>query len=412
MQYLNDDMDELVRRAAENYPLDTSGANWDKVKNSMQQPVESSKKGIKWLWFIPLAIFWISNTFIAYRQGYGDGISNIQSQKNNVTQYQKTSISTNSTIVTSSAPTIVLRNQDRSSHTNLLDQRPVLIPASHELIFQSSAGKRNSNLIAQKKLKEREVEFNDKIIFDPPQEFRSWNENLITGRVYTPVTLSALSVNSRPSIVIINKNEESTPQHKKIKTVKTLYGSVLVGSDINTVKMQPLSKPGITAGLKIGFQINKWALETGLLYDRKSYSSDGKYFDYKVYPNTTINKVSGTCNMFEWPIDVHYAFTPVAKHTFYISGGVSSYLMKKEDYTYDYDWYGQPYYVNKTYKNSSNNFFSILNISAGYQVKVGKSSSLRFEPYGKLPINGVGIGKLPLTSFGANFIISKNFLQH
>jgi hypothetical protein len=31
MQYVNDDMDELFKRAAENYPLDTNSANWNKV---------------------------------------------------------------------------------------------------------------------------------------------------------------------------------------------------------------------------------------------------------------------------------------------------------------------------------------------------------------------------------------------
>ena len=81
MQYLNDDMDELARRAAENYPLDISGANWDKVKCSLQEPVVSKKGKTNWIWLLPLAIFWISNTFIAYRQGYGDGKSFFEIEK-------------------------------------------------------------------------------------------------------------------------------------------------------------------------------------------------------------------------------------------------------------------------------------------------------------------------------------------
>ena len=417
MQYLNDDMDELARRAAENYPLDTSGANWDKVKSSMLQPVvnkEGKTKKTYWLWLLPLAIFWISNTFIAYREGFGDGKSFINNQNGSIKNNSINSNTSNSntSTVSTPAPTIILRKQDPVNQTTLVDQRPVLIPASHELIFKPGAGRSASNSVTQIKSRAKPEAINQGIIeMSDHWDNKFRNESLSSSRTYIPVSLSALTVVSKSPVVTINKNEESTPQHKRIKSSKTLYGSIVIGSDMNTVKMQALSKPGITAGLKIGFQLNKWALETGLLYDIKSYSSNGKYFDYKLYPNTKINNVSGTCNMYEWPVDIHYVFNPAGKHTFYISGGLSSYLMKRENYTYDYDWYGQSYYSNRTYNNSSNNFFSIINVSAGYQVKVGRTSILRFEPYGKLPIKGVGIGKLPLTSFGLNLVVSKNFLQ-
>ena len=35
MQYVNDDMDELFRRAAKDYPLNTNSADWEKVKNKL-----------------------------------------------------------------------------------------------------------------------------------------------------------------------------------------------------------------------------------------------------------------------------------------------------------------------------------------------------------------------------------------
>src|SRR5215207_6767326 len=35
MQSLNDDMDELFRRAAEQYPLNTDGADWNKVMQKL-----------------------------------------------------------------------------------------------------------------------------------------------------------------------------------------------------------------------------------------------------------------------------------------------------------------------------------------------------------------------------------------
>ena len=38
MQYVNDDMDEVFRRAAEHYPLDTNSSNWDKVARALASP--------------------------------------------------------------------------------------------------------------------------------------------------------------------------------------------------------------------------------------------------------------------------------------------------------------------------------------------------------------------------------------
>ena len=35
MLYVNDDTDELFRRAADDYPLNTDGAEWEKVYNQL-----------------------------------------------------------------------------------------------------------------------------------------------------------------------------------------------------------------------------------------------------------------------------------------------------------------------------------------------------------------------------------------
>src|SRR5215208_2531501 len=62
MQYVNDDMDEVFRKAAENYPLDTSTKDWNKVLSALQNPdveeklVRKNDKG-KFLWLLLLLPF-------------------------------------------------------------------------------------------------------------------------------------------------------------------------------------------------------------------------------------------------------------------------------------------------------------------------------------------------------------------
>src|SRR6478752_681307 len=59
MQSLNDDMDELFRRASEEYPLKADGADWDKVMQQLhapEEPVIENKKqrDYKFLWLLLL----------------------------------------------------------------------------------------------------------------------------------------------------------------------------------------------------------------------------------------------------------------------------------------------------------------------------------------------------------------------
>src|SRR6476620_2908423 len=58
MQYVNDDMDEVFRRAAENYPLDTGNANWNKVWAALQHPeeqlVEKPERKRRFFWLFAL----------------------------------------------------------------------------------------------------------------------------------------------------------------------------------------------------------------------------------------------------------------------------------------------------------------------------------------------------------------------
>ena len=67
MQFVNDDMDDLFRRAAEEYPLKTDSADWDKLASKMQAEDEhknaSGKKRNKakyllLLALIPLFLIW------------------------------------------------------------------------------------------------------------------------------------------------------------------------------------------------------------------------------------------------------------------------------------------------------------------------------------------------------------------
>ena len=104
--------------------------------------------------------------------------------------------------------------------------------------------------------------------------------------------------------------------------------------------------------------------------------------------------------MYEIPLNVRYNVSANSKRIWFANAGLSSYLMKKENYDYDYERYGVYSKGNKEYKNTTDNWMSVAHLSIGLQKNLGAIGDLRIEPYVKLPLNGVGIGSMPLSSTG------------
>jgi len=110
--------------------------------------------------------------------------------------------------------------------------------------------------------------------------------------------------------------------------------------------------------------------------------------------------------MIEIPINFKYDFLTKKDHFWFVSAGASSYLMKNEYYTINYKFNGSSGTRGYGYKNSTKDWFSIMNISAGYQKTFGKNS-IGMAPYIKVPLKGVGIGKLPITSTSIYLTVSR-----
>jgi hypothetical protein len=78
--------------------------------------------------------------------------------------------------------------------------------------------------------------------------------------------------------------------------------------------------------------------------------------------------------------------------------------MNKEHYNYEAKYMGGgPSWPGQwTYKTPHDYWFSILNFSIGYEQKLGNVGNLRLEPYLRIPLSGMGTGKLPIMSTGLN----------
>ncbi len=210
--------------------------------------------------------------------------------------------------------------------------------------------------------------------------------------------------------------ETTTVENKSAKTNPTLSPrgkglsfSLLAGVDKSTVKFKYGYTPGINIGLLVGYHFNnKWAIKTGGIYTQKNYKLAGEDFTapkgswvsyYK------LDQVEGYCRMWEVPLLVSYTVHSSGKRSITLNTGLSSYFMTKENYDYSYYYNNAPVTRNASYNSTDTHVLSIAHLSAGFERRVSNKMSLLVEPYAKIPLGGVGLGNIRLSSFGINFSV-------
>ena len=189
----------------------------------------------------------------------------------------------------------------------------------------------------------------------------------------------------------------------------------LVGAlELSSVRTGPLTGPGGDLGLHLEYRLApRWHLGTGYLQAIKRYVASGS--DYhppaKYWTNyLVVNEVWAKCRVVDIPLNLRYDLWQGPTAQVFVSTGLSSLLMRRERYTYDYDVAGQPKAVTWELRNGSTHVLQILNLSAGYERTLGGRWTAQAEPFVKLPLGGVGFGAVRLSSAGMFFSLKYGLL--
>jgi hypothetical protein len=215
-----------------------------------------------------------------------------------------------------------------------------------------------------------------------------------------------------------NKNNTELLQNPSLKKVKnkekktnSFFFALSAGPDFSAAGGDKIGKTRILTGAGLGYIIkDRLTIRTGFYTGRKIYTASPDSYHapagfYIYYPN--LEKVDANCKVYEIPLSLSYNFGHSAKQHWFVSTGLSSYLMKKETYNYFYKYNAAGPTLSKqwTIQDQNKHYFSVLTLSGGYQKNIGKNISLIVEPYIKLPLSGVGYGKVKLNSGGLLFSV-------
>lgn len=420
-------LEQLSREAADRYTVKAS-PSWDKMERELDKilPTEKKKRRIFFFWWIIPAIL-LGGSILWYTQNLSE-----EKQINN-----NLPTTPNQSDRTSSVATLIndnLKKEDIVS-TDLLNSTAqekktstdVTQNPSSSLFKQPKKGLLSSVSVQQKTSKESALITEDKIenrqITHPSTNNTTKVESTVpenthfirptvdsgsnstnTG-IHQMKDTSSMMENALPEQSIETRTDTLLSKNKKVKN--TFSFAIVAGMDATTVKFRYADKANASGGIMIGYHLNNnWSIHTGGLYTRKNYKMDGGDFKAPAgswVANYKLETVDGFCNMWEIPLLLRHTFDSKTKTSAFVSGGLSSYLMTRENYNYFYYYNGIPVRRNANYPNGKTHMFSILKISGGWARSTGKSSSFIVEPFANVPLSGLGFGSVKLSSFGVNF---------
>jgi hypothetical protein len=209
----------------------------------------------------------------------------------------------------------------------------------------------------------------------------------------------------------MKNNSENKPLNNKKSFIQNVSFDLLLASDLTTDGVNNKQQLSNAFGILVTYAFSKKvSVTTGFAVAKKLYSADTNTYKntYSLGNHYLITDINATCMVYEIPFQVNYLIKNKGKNSFLVSAGLSSYLMQKEDYIYTYDYYGYNIKYPYRFKNENNHFFSVLSVSPIFRRKLNNKFAIQIMPYAKIPLTGIGNGKVKLYSFGLGVLFNYN----
>ncbi len=194
------------------------------------------------------------------------------------------------------------------------------------------------------------------------------------------------------------------------KNNRGFYFIAAAGADAGGVKLFSIDKITARFGITVGYQFSKrLSLQTGFFTGNKKYVAGPGDYTAKAgtyWSVVDITKVDAGCRVYEIPLQLRYDFYNGNKTSFFVSAGLSSYIMKKEDYHYYYYRYGSLRDASASYTGNQH-LFSVMRVAAGFERKIKGPFSIQLSPGISVPLAGVGEGQVKL--FSTDLMIGLKF---
>ena len=122
-----------------------------------------------------------------------------------------------------------------------------------------------------------------------------------------------------------------------------------------------------------------------------------------------VNNLESRSRILEIPLKIGYLLYRKRNTNIFVAAGIAAYIMTKEKNNYNITENGNPGKMVGLYEKSNFKMPAAFSVSAGWEHHLSGLLKIRIEPYLKLPMQGIGVGKLPVTSAGIQIGITRQF---
>jgi hypothetical protein len=447
---LSEDLDKKIKEASDHYFPAYDETAWKKMKSLLDEHLPQ-KKDDRWKFIFLLLI-------VLLTAGGGYLLINKPSKENNKlsqtkklpdSQFQNNSTTINSNEVNKKQNEAKSNTPESDNKANTqtnpksvdgadnTDQK--FYTLNHQNLFQKTTGNRNGipTRKDQKKINHDAVSDRQNLDSYTDKNTKSVLDNVTQAEKSSATDPSTINKNlsqTKPAdnnigdtkniaepvklpIIEVIPVKASAKKRTQGKMLNNLGFTLSAGPDVSGVSPSQMGKVTVLYGAGFSFNLSRRLTLRGGFYvaDKIYTAGPSDYYPPKSYWTNYIDlkKVEADCKIYEVPIGLNYNFIGNKKSNMFASLGISSFFMKRESYNYHYnDLSGQYGYKSWTLRNGSNHYFSAVTLSAGYERKLNDKFSVIAEPYVKIPINGIGFGKVKLNSGGVLFSVSvKPFAQ-
>lgn len=210
----------------------------------------------------------------------------------------------------------------------------------------------------------------------------------------------------------VSDYEPIKPVVQVVSAERGLSIRMAVAPDLSSVGLKNFSRPGTNIGVYAEYRLaSRWSVQAGVIQSTKVYRAQTSDYDFPYKWPVNPESITGRCNMLDIPVNVRYdvVLRPRPDGRFnrwFISAGLTSYIMKNEDYDLNYADPTDPQIKYWGWHGSTGTYgLSQLNISAGYERAFSRRMSWQVEPFIKAPLRNIGFYKIDLLSSGVFFSI-------
>ncbi|HJV20574.1 MAG TPA: outer membrane beta-barrel protein [Sediminibacterium sp.] len=416
------EFENLFKRAAEHYPLDTDSADWDSVLSRLNEKEERKpfaffNRRNTTVLLLLLAVGVISSLVTglivwnkAGQQNNNDIIKKKISGSDSITGrekkiadqvYQKVIESLENGQRNSTADQLYKQKTaplQQQAYTRPQQQTSMRRKQQAPMQQQTPAQQQASTVITAQKL------------FAPKQDPAMAEQDAAPLKDTAVQKTTGAATGLRTDSIVKDFTTDSIAQAPHLKKEKknatpgskNFYAGILFAQDKSSVGFESNKGQGYSLQFLAGYRFGKrWSIESGIHLEKKEYYTTGTHTNKAfLNPAGTILWIESESRLLEIPLTVRYDVLLKKKHNLFATAGISSYIINREDFEYEEEVYGVIQKSSVAFTKASGNLFSTINFSLGYQYKLGKIGSIRIEPYINLPVSGIGKGESPIISRG------------